>query len=90
MIYEGDVMRRFAGIKLADDRIPDESTIPNLGHPLERHGLTEVIFAEVNAYLACKGITLRSGTLMNAMLTRRAVINQEQCWGARLRDVVHK
>ena len=34
-------MRRFAGIELGDDRIPDETTILNFRHLLERHGLTQ-------------------------------------------------
>ena len=57
MLYDSDAMRRFAGIELGDDRIPDETTILNFRHLLERHGLTETIFAEVNAHLADKGIT---------------------------------
>jgi IS5 family transposase len=35
----------------------DETTILNFRHLLERHGLTEAIFAEVNAHLTDKGIT---------------------------------
>jgi IS5 family transposase len=58
-------MRRFAGIELGCDRIPDETTILNFRHLLKRHGLTEVIFAEVNAHLVDKGITLRGGTLVD-------------------------
>ena len=58
-------MRRFAGIELGFDRIPDETSILNFRHLLERHGLTHAIFAEVNAHLADKGITLRSGTLVD-------------------------
>jgi len=61
-LYDSEAMRRFAGIELGDDRIPDETTILNFRHLLERHGLTEAIFADVNAHLADKGITLRSGT----------------------------
>lgn len=61
-------MRRFAGIELGDDRIPDETTILNFRHLLERHGLTEAIFAEVNVHLADKGISLRSGTLVDATI----------------------
>ena len=57
-------MRRFAGTWLACDRIPDETTILNFRHLLERHGLTEAIFADVNTHLADKGINLRSGTLV--------------------------
>jgi IS5 family transposase len=67
-LYDSEAMRRFAGIELGDDRIPDETTILNFRHLLERHGLTEAIFAEVNAHLAAKGITLRSGTLVDATI----------------------
>jgi IS5 family transposase len=68
MLYDSEAMRRFAGIELGDDRIPDETTILNFRHLLERHGLTEAIFADVNAHLADKGITLRSGTLVDATI----------------------
>jgi len=68
MLYDSEAMRRFAGIELGDDRIPDETTIVNFRHLLERHGLTEAIFAEVNGYLAEKGMTLRSGTLVDATI----------------------
>ena len=61
-------MRGFARIELGDDRIPDETTILNFRHLLEQHGLTEALFAEVNCHLADKGITLRSGTLVDATI----------------------
>jgi len=64
-LYDSEAMRRFAGIGLGDDRIPDETTILNFRHLLERHGLTEAIFADVTAHLADKGITLRSGTMVD-------------------------
>jgi IS5 family transposase len=67
-LYDSEAIRRFAGIELGDDRIPDETTILNFRHLLERHGLTEAIFADVNAHLADKGITLRSGTLVDATI----------------------
>lgn len=68
MLYDSDAMRRFAEIELGDNRIPDETAILNFRHLLEREGLTEAIFAEVNAYLAEKGMTLRSGTLVDATI----------------------
>jgi IS5 family transposase len=67
-LYDSEAMRRFAGIELGDDRIPDETTILNFRHLLERHGLTQAIFADVKAHLADKGITLRSGTLVDATI----------------------
>ena len=67
-LYDSDAMRRFAGIELGDDRIPDETTILNFRHLLERHALTEALFAEVDAHLADKGIPLRAGTLVDATI----------------------
>ena len=67
-LYDSEAMRRFSGIELGYDRIPDETTILNFRHLLERHGLTQAIFAEVNAHLSDKGITLRSGTLVDATI----------------------
>jgi IS5 family transposase len=67
-LYDSDAMRRFAGLELGDDCIPDETTILNFRHLLERHALTEAIFVEVNAYLAENGMTLRSGTLVDATI----------------------
>jgi IS5 family transposase len=68
MLYDSDAMRRFAGIELGDDRIPDETTILNFRHLLEKHQLTERLFTEVNGHLAEQGITLRSGTLVDATI----------------------
>ncbi|RDC67731.1 IS5 family transposase, partial [Rhodovulum sp. 12E13] len=68
MLYDSDAMRHFAGIELGDDRIPDETTILNFRHLLEKHRLTEKLFAEVNGHLADQGITLRSGTLVDATI----------------------
>jgi len=38
-LYDNEAMRRLAGIELGDDRIPDETTILNFRHLLERYGL---------------------------------------------------
>lgn len=67
-LYDSEAMRRFAGIELGDDRIPDETTILNFRQLLERHALSKAIFADVNAHLTDKGITLRSGTLVDATI----------------------
>jgi hypothetical protein len=61
-LHDSGAMRRLAGIEPGDDRIPDETAILSFRHLPERHGLTEAIFADVNAHQADKGITLRSGT----------------------------
>lgn len=68
MLHDSESMRRFAGIELGDNRVPDKTKILNFSHLLERQGLTEAIFADVNAHLAEKGITLRSGMLVDATI----------------------
>jgi IS5 family transposase len=67
-LYDIEPMRRFAGIELADDAIPDETTILNFRHLLERHELTEQIFAEVRALLEDKKLLLKSGTIVDATI----------------------
>ena len=61
-------MRRFAGIELISDRIPDETTILTFRHLLEKHGLGEQIFDTVKALLADRGVTMRQGTIVDATL----------------------
>ena len=53
-LYDIESVRRFAGIELGEQDIPDESTILNFRHLLEKHGLTEKLFDEVNEYLSEK------------------------------------
>ena len=82
MLHDSDAMRQFAGIELGDDRIPDgpkgpwrqwrrvspQDTILNFRHLLEKHQLTEKLFVEVNRHLTDQGITLCSGTLVDATI----------------------
>src|SRR2546423_4604780 len=61
-------MRAFAGLELGRDSIPDETTILNFRHLLERHALTKAIFAAVSEHLEAKGEMLRGGTIVDATL----------------------
>jgi IS5 family transposase len=67
-LYDIEPMRRFAGIELAEDAIPDESTILRFRHLLEEHKLTEKIFAEVRTLLEEKKLLLKSGTIVDATI----------------------
>lgn len=67
-LYDIEPMRRFAGIELAEDAIPDETTILHFRHLLEKHQLTEKIFAEVRALLEEKRLLLKSGTIVDATI----------------------
>lgn len=67
-LYDIEPMRRFAGVELAEDAIPDETTILNFRHLLEKHKLTEKIFAEVRQLLEDKKLLLKSGTIVDATI----------------------
>jgi len=67
-LYDSESMRRFAGIELAEDTIPDESTILRFRHLLEEYQLTEAIFAEVRSLLEEKRLLLKSGTIVDATI----------------------
>jgi len=67
-LYDSQSMRRFAGISAGQDVIPDESTILHFRHLLERHGLTEAMFAQINAYLGEKGLLMSRGTIVDATI----------------------
>lgn len=67
-LYDSESMRRFAGIELAEDAVPDETTILRFRHLLESYGLTRAIFDEVRALLEEKRLLLKSGTIVDATI----------------------
>jgi IS5 family transposase len=67
-LYDSESMRRFAGIELLDDSIPDETTILRFRHLLEQHKLTEGIFTRVRGLLEQKRLLLKSGTIVDATI----------------------
>jgi len=67
-LIEVPTMRRFAGIELISDRIPDETTILSFRHLLEKHSLGEQIFETVKAHLKANGMAMKQGTIIDATL----------------------
>jgi transposase, IS5 family len=67
-IYDSESMRRFVGMELSDESVPDETTILRFRHLLEKHGLTEAIFHEVNTLLAKKNLLMKAGTIVDATI----------------------
>ena len=71
LLYEVESVRRFVGLRLTE-ALPDETTILNFRHLLEKHGLGEGLFEEINAHLASRGIGCARGrSLTRASSTRR-------------------
>jgi transposase, IS5 family len=65
-LYEIESMRRFAGLRL--ERIPDETTILNFRHLLERLGLGKKLFRQINRHLQENGLLLREGSIVDATI----------------------
>lgn len=67
-LYDSITMRQFAGVSTDGDVIPDETTILNFRRLLERHQLTERLFAEINAHLSERGLLVGKGTIVDATI----------------------
>ena len=67
LLYEVESVRRFVGLRLSG-ALPDETTILHFRHLLEKHGLGEALFEEINAHLASLGHRLKVGTIVDASI----------------------
>jgi IS5 family transposase len=67
-IYDSESMRRFVGVTLSEDVVPDETTILRFRHRLEEHQLTEAIFALVRGLLEARGLLVKAGTIVDATI----------------------
>lgn len=67
-LYDSESIRRFVGVELGDDVVPDESSILRFRHLLEAHQLTAGLFAEIRALLIEKRLLLQTGTIVDATI----------------------
>ena len=68
MLIDTPCFRRFAGIDMVSERIPDETTILNFRHLLEEHGIGDQIFEAVKQTLKDQGALLQEGTILDATI----------------------
>lgn len=67
-LYDSRAMRRFVGIDLGREPAPDETTVCKFRHLLEAHNLGDKLFALINEYLQENGLTVRTGTIVDATI----------------------
>ena len=67
-LYDSLSMREFVGIDLGREPVPDETTILNFRHLLERHGLGKKLFERMNQHLASRGLKVAGGTIVDATI----------------------
>lgn len=71
-LYDSMAMRKFAGLGGLHNPTPDETTILNFRHMLERHGLSSVVFDIINEYLDECGVSVSNGTIVDATIIEAA------------------
>jgi transposase, IS5 family len=67
-LYDSPALRRFAGVDLGRAPAPDETTILQFRHLLERHQLSGQMLDTVNGYLESRGIRIGTGTIVDATI----------------------
>jgi IS5 family transposase len=67
-LYDSRAMRQFVGIDLGKEPVPDESTVLQFRHLMERHQLGDKLFHLVNEYLAQNGLKVNRGTIVDATI----------------------
>ena len=67
-LYDSPTMRAFVGLDLGSEPVPDETTVCKFRHLLEEHGLGPVVFETVAAHLRAQGVTVSTGTIVDATI----------------------
>jgi len=67
-LYDSRALRRFVGIDLGREPVPDETTICKFRHLLERHDLGSRLFVLIGEYLDENGLVVNRGTIVDATI----------------------
>lgn len=67
-LHDSRAARRFVGIDLGSEPVPDETTVLKFRHLLEKNELGAEVFRCVNAYLEANGIKVSRGTIVDATI----------------------
>jgi transposase, IS5 family len=67
-LYESPVLRKFVGIDLGREPVPDETTVMRFRHLLEEHDLGRALFETINGELRARGLLLQKGTIVDATI----------------------
>lgn len=69
-IYDRNSFQKFLHIDLLADTIPDETTILNFRHLLEKYQLQQIFFETVKIMLKDKGLLMERGTIVDATIIK--------------------
>ena len=67
-VYEIHSIRKFVGIDIGNESVPDATTVLKFRRLLEEHRLSGAIFEEVHRSLASRGLYMKHGTVVDATI----------------------
>jgi len=67
-LLDSTALRRFVGIDLGRERVPDATTLLKFRRLLEKHALGEALFAKVGEVLQAHGMKVGAGTIVDATI----------------------
>ena len=67
-LLDSPALRRFVGIDLGRERVPDATTLLKFRRLLEKHSLGAELFAKVGEVLQAKGLKVGTGTIVDATI----------------------
>ena len=67
-LLDSTALRRFVGIDLGRERVPDSTTLLKFRHLLEENKLGEALFAKVGEVLQSNGLKVGTGTIVDATI----------------------
>ena len=67
-LYDSASLRRFVGIDLGRERVPDATTLLKFRKLLNEHKLGEALFAKVGQQLQERGFKVNTGTIVDATI----------------------
>lgn len=81
-LLDSTALRRFVGIDLGRERVPDATTLLKFRRLFEKHEVGVELFAEVTAQLQARGLKVGTGHDRGRDDHRRAMLDQERGQGA--------
>ena len=67
-LLDSTALRRFVGIDLGRERVPDGTTLLKFRRLLEKHKLGEQLFAKIGQVLQSRGLRVGTGTIVDATI----------------------
>lgn len=87
-LLDSTALRRFVGIDLGRERVPDGTTLLRFRRLLEQHGLGQQLFAQVGQVLQARGLKVGTGTIVDATIIAApsSTKNQDQARDPEMRQ----